>query len=296
MKVEYNQGRFFVSPVIGCMANCIYCYIDTRINNKKIKVNEMHIEQIIDSIITNEHFKYGRNGSIISVGAWGDIFPLKNQGAKKNSVDWIIEILKLGNPVQIMSKFTVEKELTDEICTHIQYEGQLLYSSTITTFDRWKSVEPNASSPIERLETISYFAKKNVPTNVMIKPFIPGITNIEVNSFQNYLKEYKVDYCVVGILYWTNDILNKLSKLQLTTEITKLSMNQIPQTLDCSGDIKLDALTSTYLDSFVAELRNAGINTFKKSCCVNSNILNIKNVSEYYLDNTYGFCINCGNC
>jgi len=286
-----------VSPVIGCQAKCVYCYLPISGINKKVRPNSNEIDIIIDSITSDANFIKGQKGSIISVGAWGDIFPLGNEGLVNNSIDWIINLLKIGNPVQIMSKFTISEKHVHKICDSIQYKGQLLYSTTVTTFKKWDRIECNSSSPQERLITLHTFKKNNVPTNVMIKPLIPGITDSEIDLFEYYLKKYEVDYCVVGILFWTNELLNRLSKYgNNIVELASFKDSSYSQILDCTGNSQIDAFSSNDLDAFVNNLRNKGINAFKKSSCINSNMLKINNISKYYKNDPRNFCIKCGNC
>ena len=186
MNLAYSNGRFFVSPVVGCSGKCVYCYINAKLPDTSIRANSIDIEVILRGILLHQQYVPGQTGSIISIGAWGDIFPKDNMKLISRSVEWIKKILSLGNPVQIMSKFTVDKSIADEICCSVVYFGQLLYSTTVTTFNEWRAIEPYTASPEERLKTMSLFKNNSVKTNVMIKPFLPGIKDKEVDLFRLY--------------------------------------------------------------------------------------------------------------
>lgn len=298
MNVEYSGGRFFVSPIIGCNGNCVYCYIDTKLPTTSVRTNLIEIDTILHEILSHPQYVPGKTGSIISIGAWGDIFPRNNKKLIAFSVVWIKKLLSLGNPVQIMSKFTIDKNIVDEICCGLAYDNQLLYSITITTFNKWRVLEPYTDSPEDRLKTMELFKNNSVKTNVMIKPFLPGITEKEVDLFRlNFLK-YKPDYCVAGIIYCDDKIKSRLTiikeyKDSLEVLSTLLDTNQI---LDCSGSLKIDAMSSKHLNAFISNLKDIGVMVFKKSSCVNSNVLGTKNIAGYNEFDPHSFCVECGNC
>lgn len=210
MDFKYFEGRYFINPLIGCEGKCIYCYLNEQIENKNIiRVNKISVNDVLENISNDTDFVHGSNGSIISIGSYCDIFPLDNIKLCLHSVDWIIESLKFGNPVQIISKNSIPVDIIKKIVPSILYKNQLLYSTTITTFEQHMQIEKNTSTPIERLDVLKKFQEYDISTNVMIKPFIYGITDLEAVLFTSLLKEYKVSFCVTGDYYVVNDGLKK---------------------------------------------------------------------------------------
>ena len=116
-------------------------------------------------------FVLGENGTIVSIEAWGDIFPKGYDDLIRYSIDIIKAVLAWGNPVQIMSKNGLKNEYVEEIISAIGYPRQLLYSTTITSIHHWRTIETLTSSPTERLETCVCFHRRGVPINVLLKPF-----------------------------------------------------------------------------------------------------------------------------
>ena len=288
---EY-EGRFFVSPLIGCKGQCIYCYLDSEgIARGDIRKNTLKIKTLLNGIVKNPNYLGGKKGTIISIGAHCDIFPLYEKELIDFSIEWISEILKIGNPVQIISKNAISGGVIKRLINNIEYKNQLLYSTTIITFNYSSIIEKNTSSPFERLKVLEHFKRYGVPTNVMIKPFIPGITNKEKNIFISQMRD-AADYCVVGEFYLPNiQVLNSLERLVGTDINLNNCRNAI---LDCSGSNKYKSIFSKQMEGFVEFLTKNGMRVFKKSSCVNSNILKVNNPGGYYKKGVY--CVNCGNC
>ena len=291
---NYDDGRFFVSPILGCTGACQYCYL---------ALNDIHAPQrnmistsnLLETAKQCEEFVFGRHGTIISVGAWGDIFPLNDTQLIEHSIDAIAYLLSWGNPVQIMSKNALKDNYVKKICNAVQYKGQLLYSTTVTTIQKWKGLEPNTSAPIERLKTCCAYHNYEIPTNVLLKPFIEGLTGVEIDDIARLLLNYHIDYCTVGIMYWDEAIRKKAINNPFLRAIIEDNCFKSSNHLDCNGDIILNSTDILGLLPYVKHLRELGINAFLKSSCVNSNILHKTNPSRYYFDKS-AFCIKCGNC
>lgn len=298
MNYKYLDGRFFISPLVGCKSNCIYCYLPNELANSKIiRKNNYSVEKLLNNIKNDKRFKVGKNGSIISIGAYCDIFPVGDNNLISFSIEWIIKSLKMGNPVQIISKNVLSRDLVKLICKNIKYPKQLLYSTTITSFKYWSVLEVNTSKPNDRLGTLRLFKDEGVPTNVMIKPFLPGVTDYDIKEFSSSLMKDIVDYYVVGELYVVNDkflkVLNSLSMDDIGQVKSDVLRSEI---LDCTENKEFGVLADNRMEQFIDMLRENNINIFKKSSCVNSNILGINNISRHYRDFLNRYCVNCGNC
>ena len=289
-----NDGRFFISPILGCSAGCSYCYLEIKDYTYPRK-NEVSLDECKSFAYENPQFVWGKDGTIISVGAWGDIFPLNKDDLIQYSISFIKELLSWGNPVQIMSKNHLAEEYVKEIVYSVQYPRQLLYSTTITTINTWKEIEPKSSDPVERLQTCQAFHVNGIPTNVLLKPFILGLTGQEIEAIAKLLLEYQIDFCTLGVMYWNDKISKKALRNPLLSEILKSDIFSLPNHLDCNGDTLIASTQITALIPFVEYLRKNGIAAFLKSSCVNANILGTYNLSDYYKDNSQ-YCINCGNC
>ena len=289
-----NDGRFFVSPILGCTGACGYCYLKIKKYNRPRK-NKLEKESVLTVAQQSPEFSFGPHGTIISVGAWGDIFPLNDHNLIHYSINIIKYLLSWGNPVQIMSKNILDDVLVHEISQEVRYPGQLLYSTTITTIDHWKMIEPGTASPTERLKTALTFHNAGISTNVLLKLFIPRLTGKEIVSIADLLLDYKVDYCTLGVMYLSPEISERIKSYPFLCEmlygLSSLSSNH----LDCNGESTVLSTPVSRLLPYADYLRERGVPAFLKSSCVNSNILHIPNASNYYTERN-AYCINCGNC
>jgi len=291
MDIKYHEGRFFTSPLIGCTGACQYCYLKFDGIGNIVRKNEISINEIVKKITKHNNFFHGKQGSIIAVGAYCDIFPLGRVDFIEHSIKWIKELLAIGNPIQIISKNILDERYIDELVDNVVFDNQLLYSTTITTFEHHKIIEPNTSSPYDRLKVLKKFNSKGIKTNVMVKPFLPNITSGELEIFRDELINNRVDFCVVGGLFV--DSIEMLIPLYEKIDVAEKDYEIKDEILDCSEKNE-SIIYSVEIENFIESLKNT-IPVLKKSSCVNSNVLGVKNPANYYeLESTY--CCKCGRC
>ena len=60
--------------------------------------------------------------------------------------------------------------------------GLVKVALSVTTLDRKlaRAMEPRASTPDKRLETVAKLIDAGVPSSVMVAPIIPGLTDMEM--------------------------------------------------------------------------------------------------------------------
>lgn len=291
---DYENGRFFISPILGCNAQCTFCYIYAKGYETKISINEFCLESTIEFLKKHEKFEVGKNGSIISIGAWGDPFPRYNKRACQFTLTWLKKLTELQNPIQIMSRYELTADTVNEIAECNSYKGQILYSTSISSFNKFRDIEPYSDKPELRLQSIRDLKNKGVSTNVMIKPFLAGITDVEVLNFIEMFNSFGIEYCVVGDLLVDDRIIKEFNKF-VNSEI-RIEINVKKQVLDCTSGESYEINTSERMLEFGSILGGAGIKVFRKSSCVNSFILNRQNPANYIYDDPHGYCIKCGAC
>ncbi len=294
----YRAGRFFLSPMLGCTARCAFCY--TRSFGYRAPTGHRNAYGLEASIAwVRDHPLYvpGRSGSIISIGAWGDPFP-PDDGDRDHTLDWVRAACALGNPIQLMSRFALPEPVVEAVTDAIAYPGQLLFSTSMSSVTRAAEIERYADPPVRRLLTLEAFRRRGVPTNVMVKPFIPGVTDADADAIVALLRAHAVPLCVVGGLYWDETIARS------TSGVAHLGagaldgpgiVSAIGQPLDCEPSAPLRSLPSSHLDAFVDRLWAGGVAAFKKSACANSYAagvdLGLRERPEYRAS-----CVECGVC
>jgi len=291
-KPDYERGRFFISPILGCNARCCFCYIYNKGYETKAVKNEFNIDQVLDFLYSHPNFELGNNGSIISIGAWGDPFPAYNKNLCFHSLHWLKKISSLGNPIQIMSRYGLHTDIVDGIVKANHYFGHILYSTSISSIENFRKIEPYSDKPHNRLRSLKLLKNSGIATNVMVKPFIRGITNLEAVEIATALKEYEIKQCVVGDLLLDSRIKEEFAIIGLP--ITRKNENK--QILDCTSGESYELSTSREVNIFSQVLSSLGIKVFKKSSCVNSYILNKPNPANYIQSDPNNYCIKCGVC
>jgi DNA repair photolyase len=293
-KPDYERGRVFISPILGCNAQCHFCYIyDKGYTTKSVK-NGFDIEQVILYLESHEYFQLGKDASIISIGAWGDPFPKYNKSLCRHSLNWLKRLADLGNPIQIMSRYELHQEILNEIVNVNKYYGHIMYSTSISSIENFRVIEPYADTPNNRLKSVRILNNAGVATNVMIKPFIQGVTDLEANQIAQALTVNGIRHCVVGDLLLDDTIKGKLFHIGVLAASTK--ENSDKQVLDCTSGETYELSTSAEMNEFCNVLSSLGIKVFKKSSCVNSFILGKPNPANYIKSDPNGYCIKCGIC
>lgn len=71
---------------------------------------------------------------------------------------------------------------------------------TIIKIDNYKELEPNAPTPIARIETLKKLYNVGIKTNVIMRPIFPNLTSSEIEYIIEKTYNYAVGY-LVGPLY-----------------------------------------------------------------------------------------------
>ena len=95
-----------------------------------------------------------------------------------------LEVLALANhPVAIVTKSALVLRDLD-LLSPMAEKGLVKVALSVTTLDPVlaRKMEPRASSPERRIDTIRRLAEANVPTAVMAAPIIPAINDSEIET------------------------------------------------------------------------------------------------------------------
>ncbi len=220
----------------------------------------------------------------------------------------------LGTPVGIPDAFTddhrnrsVSNHGWDLAAVHVELEEhapQELLNSLVPVKsetigesqldENFRVIEPYSDTPDSRLKSIRVLNNSGVATNVMIKPFIQGITDLEASQIAQALILNGIRHCVVGDLLLDETIKGKLIPIAVLPAFTKEKSDK--QVLDCTSGESYELNTSAEMNAFCNALSYLGIRVFKKSSCVNSFILGKPNPANYIESDPHGYCIKCGVC
>ncbi len=174
-----------INPYRGCEHGCIYCYarpshaylglspgldFETRLYAKA------GAERLLKQVLAREDYRV----ATIALGSNTD--PYQPVERRLGITRRILEILVAhDHPLMIVTKSAlVERDL--DIIAPMAARNLVAVHLSITTLDRGlaRRLEPRATAPDRRVETIHALRSCGVPVGVMVAPVIPGLTDPEM--------------------------------------------------------------------------------------------------------------------
>src|SRR5277367_3616834 len=174
-----------INPYRGCEHGCIYCY--ARPSHAYLGLSpgldfesRLFYKPQAASLLAAELRKKGYACRPIALGSNTDPYqPVERRLGITRS---ILEVLRaFRHPVTIVSKSTlIQRDL--DILAEMAKEKLAVVTISVTTLDRAlaRVMEPRASTPERRLETIAALAKAGIPAGVLSAPMIPALNDAEM--------------------------------------------------------------------------------------------------------------------
>ena len=219
----------------GCTHNCIYC--DGRSENyfvegdfgKDIIVKNNAVDILSKEIRPSKRKKPLKRSFMLPGGGVGDSYePVET---KYELMRPTLELLyKYEFPVHILTKSALVKRDID-ILSKINKQNRAIISMSFSSVDKNISniFEPNAPTPNERLETISFFKDAGFTCGMFLMPVIPFITDTPqmVDETIRKGKEAGIDFVIFSGMtlkegrqkdYFMNVLLKNFPHLELEYE------------------------------------------------------------------------------
>lgn len=174
-----------LNPYRGCEHGCIYCYarptheylgfsagldFETRL---LVKTNA---PELLREKLSSKRWK----PQVLGLSGVTDPYqPIERQTRLTRSC---IEVLaEYRNPVGLITKNALVARDIDLLETLAQHQA-VSVTLSITTLDSnlHRVMEPRASAPAQRLRALERLARSGIPTQVMVGPVIPGLTDHEL--------------------------------------------------------------------------------------------------------------------
>jgi DNA repair photolyase len=174
-----------LNPYRGCEHGCAYCYARTYheylgfsagLDFESKIVVKPDAPALLERALANGSYKPGT----ISLSGVTDCYqPIERKLMLTRAC---LEVLaRFRNPVVVITKNALVCRDLDHLAELARHQAVAVYLS-VTTMDPDLSrvLEPRASSPRARLETIRALADAGVPAGVSAAPMIPGLTDSEM--------------------------------------------------------------------------------------------------------------------
>lgn len=180
--IPFSAG---INPYRGCEHGCIYCY--ARPSHEYFGLSsgldfetKIFVKTEAPKLLRKEFLNPKWKPQVIALSGNTDCYqPIER---KLQITRQILEVLlEFRNPAGMITK---NKLITRDIDILSEMAKLDLVSVTIsvTSLDKAlaRKMEPRASTPKDRLETIEKLAKAKVPVGVNVAPIVPGLTDSEI--------------------------------------------------------------------------------------------------------------------
>jgi DNA repair photolyase len=174
-----------INPYRGCEHGCIYCF--ARPTHAYLGLSpgldfetKLFAKTNAAEALRRELAEPNYSVRTIAIGTNTD--PYQPIERRYRIMRRILEVLDATNhPVGIVTKSALILRDLD-ILTSMAKRGLVRVALSVTTLDRRlaRAMEPRASTPDKRLETLEKLVQAGVPAAVMVAPVIPGLTDMEM--------------------------------------------------------------------------------------------------------------------
>ena len=174
-----------INPYRGCEHGCIYCF--ARPTHAFLGLSpgldfetKLFAKTNSGAALERELADPAYRPRTIAIGTNTD--PYQPIERRYRIMRRILEVLSAANhPVGIVTKSTLVLRDLD-ILRSMAERGLVKVALSVTTLDRKlaRAMEPRASTPDKRLETVAKLIDAGVPSSVMVAPIIPGLTDMEM--------------------------------------------------------------------------------------------------------------------
>lgn len=176
-----------VNPYIGCEHGCIYCY--ARPSHAYYNLSpgldfesKLFVKTNADELLRTEFSKASYRPSVIGLGTNTDAYqPIERKFEVTRRLLEVIETFQ--HPVSVLTKNSlIERDI--DILQRLARNNLVEVHFTLTSLQHELSriLEPRASLPKTRLETIKRLSDAGIPVKAMFSPVIPGINDQEMEA------------------------------------------------------------------------------------------------------------------
>ena len=174
-----------INPYRGCEHGCIYCFarpthaflgLSPGLDFETKLFAKTNAAQALERELADPRYQV----RTIAIGTNTD--PYQPIERRYRIMRRILEVLSAANhPVGIVTKSALVLRDLD-LLTSMAERGLVKVALSVTTLDRKlaRAMEPRASTPDRRIETLERLVNAGVPSSVMVAPVIPGLTDMEM--------------------------------------------------------------------------------------------------------------------
>ncbi len=182
--VPFEQS---INPYRGCEHGCIYCF--ARPTHAYLNLSpgldfetQLTAKHNAASQLRQQLLAKNYQCKLINLGANTDPYqPIERQYTITRDI--LTTFNELNHPCTIITKSAlIERDI--DILTELAQKNLVQVNLSFTTLqsDLSRRLEPRASSPKRRLQTITALREANIPVNILLAPIIPVLTDPELET------------------------------------------------------------------------------------------------------------------
>ena len=171
-----------LNPYRGCRYACRYCYARSTHEIGGVDLSAEFDLKVFAKVnapeVLREELRRPKwQGDPIAIGTASD--PYEPAEAHYQLTRKIIKILtEFQNPASINTKGVLVKRDVDVLWDLYQVaDVQVVFSVGSVDESVWRTTEPSAPNPMERLEAMQFLVENGIPAGVMMAPLMPGISD-----------------------------------------------------------------------------------------------------------------------
>ena len=179
-----------INPYRGCEHGCVYCY--ARPSHAYLGLSpgldfesRLFFKPEAAALLAGELSKTAYSCRPIALGSNTD--PYQPVERRLGITRGILQVLRdFRHPVTIVTKSAaIQRDL--DILADMAKDRLASVTVSVTTLDRSlaRRMEPRASTPERRLETITALAQAGIPTGVLSAPMIPALNDSEMEAIRD---------------------------------------------------------------------------------------------------------------
>ncbi|UXY14375.1 PA0069 family radical SAM protein [Chitiniphilus purpureus] len=194
-----------VNPYQGCEHGCIYCYARPSHSYWGYSAGLDFETQLIAkpnaaTLLRAALSKPGYQAAPLCLGANTDAYqPLERKA--RLTLACLEVLLQARHPLYLLTKNAlIERDL--DLLVELAQRRLVVVMISITTLDRdlARALEPRASQPLRRLQTVQTLADAGVPVGVLAAPMIPGLNDHELDRILLAAQDVGARHAGYGLL------------------------------------------------------------------------------------------------
>lgn len=193
------SNRVFINNIIGCFSECQYCYL------KEIGIQQVDIYSAEEVIAEFERLHdVSPQKTIISFGCYSECMLEENLPEMEKLIKYFAGKRYY---IQISTKRKISSSWLKKLEENLVQKAQLNIFISLPVLEYASEIEPKADCVEDRISNFKYCSENGkIEFYMYIKPFLEGITSVDVEKYVLLQNEYKMKTIVGNIFRFDSKV------------------------------------------------------------------------------------------